>query len=83
MLLDEAKGLTDFSPGKAGMLGYLDLRLKPKLCLTILPLNMHMHSRLFPRKEVEPETPSRKMVGLIREMIPADNLQGESSPDSA
>jgi len=55
MLLDEAKGLTDISPGKAGMLGYLDLRLKPEFRLTVLPLNMHMHSRFFPRKEVEPE----------------------------
>jgi|LakMenEpi03Aug12_release.lakeMendotaPanAssembly.Ray.scaffolds.fasta_scaffold08284_10 hypothetical protein len=58
MLLDEAKSLTDFPPGKAGMLGQFDSGFKPELGLAVLPLNMHMHmhSRFFPRNEMEPET---------------------------
>jgi hypothetical protein len=31
------------------------LRFKPKLRFTILPVNMHVHSRLFTGKEVEPK----------------------------
>ena len=37
------------------MLRNLNRGLKPKLGLAILALDMHMHSRLFPREEVEPE----------------------------
>jgi hypothetical protein len=55
MLLDEVKCLADFTSGQAGMLGDLNGRLKPELCLTVLPLNMDMHPRLFSREEVEPE----------------------------
>jgi len=55
MLLDKTKGFTDFPARKAGVLRQFDGRLKPEFGLTILPLDMHMHSRLFPREEVEPE----------------------------
>ncbi|MDP3033101.1 MAG: hypothetical protein Q8N33_13585 [Rhodocyclaceae bacterium] len=55
MLLNEAKRLTDFSPRQAGLLGDLNRRLKPELCLAILALNMDMHPRLFSGEEVEPE----------------------------
>ena len=55
MLLDEAESLTDFASGKTRMLGKFNSRLKPELGLTVLPLNMHMQSRLLPREEVEAE----------------------------
>ncbi len=55
MLLDEAQSLTNFSAGKAGMLGNLNRRFEPELGFAVLPLNVHMHSRFFPREEVEPE----------------------------
>jgi hypothetical protein len=55
MLLNEVKYLADFTSGQAGMLGDLNRRFEPELCLTVLPLNMDMHSRFFPREEVEPE----------------------------
>lgn len=55
MLLDEMKGFAGFTPGKTGMLGKFNRRLKPELGLAILPLNVHMHSRLFTREEVEAE----------------------------
>lgn len=48
MLLNEAKRLTGFSPGQAGVLGDLNRRFEPELCLTILTLNVDMHPRLFP-----------------------------------
>lgn len=56
MLLNKAESLIDLLSGKASVLGKFNIRLKPKLGFTTLPLNMHMHSRLFPRKEVKPET---------------------------
>ena len=43
MLLNEAKGLTNFLPRKAGVLRKFYSRLKPKLGLAILPLDVHMH----------------------------------------
>ncbi len=51
MLLDEAKDLSDFPPGQAGMLCKLYGRLEPELGLAILSLNMHVHSRFFAREE--------------------------------
>ncbi len=38
------------------MLGKLNSRFKPELGLTVLALNMYMHSRFFTREEVESET---------------------------
>lgn len=55
MLLDEAMCLANFSPGQTGVLGKLNRRFEPELCLTALTLNMDVHPRLLPREEVEPE----------------------------
>ena len=56
MLLNKTKGFIYLLPRKARVLGKLSRGFEPKLGFTILPLNMHVHSRLFPREEVEPET---------------------------
>lgn len=47
MLLSETEGLTDFSPGQAGVLGNLNRWFKPELRFTVLPLHMDMHPRFF------------------------------------
>jgi len=56
MLLNETESFIDLLPRKPRVLGKLNRGFEPKLGLTILPLNMHMHYRLFPREKVEPET---------------------------
>ena len=73
------------------MLRNLNGGLKPKLGLAILALDMHMHSRLFPREEVEPEATltkhgwthrqndTRKGVG-VGELI-ASHSWGAVKPD--
>jgi hypothetical protein len=38
------------------MLGQFDIRFKPELGLAIFSLNVNVHSRLFPRKEIEAKT---------------------------
>jgi hypothetical protein len=63
MLLNETECLADFSPGQADVLDYLNRRFEPELRLTVLPLNMDMHPRLFPREEVEPEAAFTKYCG--------------------
>ena len=55
MLLDKAKGFADLPPGKTRGLSQLERRFKPELGLAVLALNMHVHSRLLSREEVEPE----------------------------
>jgi len=55
VLLEQAECFAYFTLGKTGSLGQFDGRLKPELGFTTLALNMHMHSRLFPREEVETE----------------------------
>lgn len=55
ILLDETKGFTRFTSGKASGLSKSESRLKPELGLIVLPLNVYMHARLLPREEVEPE----------------------------
>lgn len=55
VFLNQAKCLIDFVPGKSDMLGEFNSRFKPKFGLSILALNMDVHSRLFTRKEIKPE----------------------------
>lgn len=60
MLLNKAESSVDFLLGKTCVLCKLNNRFQPEFGFTILPLNMHVHSRLFPREEVKPETPFTK-----------------------
>ena len=41
----------------------LNIGFKPKLCFTVLTLNMHMHSQFFPREKVKTVTALRSTVG--------------------
>jgi len=53
VLLNQAECFVYFALGKTNVLGKLDDGFKPELGFTDLTLNMHMHSRFFPREEVE------------------------------
>src|SRR3989304_176072 len=55
VLLNQTECFVYFALGKTGVLGKLNAVLKPEFGLTALPLNVHVHSRFFPRKEVETE----------------------------
>ena len=56
MLLNEVLGFTDFSPRQASVLSKLNRWFKPEFGLTILTLDMHMHSGFFAREEVKPKS---------------------------
>lgn len=49
------KCFVDFAPGKPDVLGKFNGGFKPKFCLSILTLNMDVHSRFFTREEIKTE----------------------------
>jgi hypothetical protein len=55
VLLYQAQCLVKLFLRQAIVLSEIDLRLKPELCLTVLPMDMHMHTGFFTGKEVEPK----------------------------
>jgi hypothetical protein len=53
MFLDELLNEPEIAPTQPIILSQLDPRLHPELGFTLRAMDVHVHSRLFPRKEEE------------------------------